>query len=78
MRYILNIDGIDASIMEFQTQEQWKEHEEFLKRHGLQPYWTNEPDKYPCLCIDAGESTNNNGRDYKHYAFFYDYAKESE
>jgi hypothetical protein len=60
----------------FNTKEEWDSYRlSFEKYH--QQVWDN-PDKFPCIAIATHYEHNDNGRDYQHHYFFYDFTLETE
>jgi hypothetical protein len=60
----------------FRTSEEWASYNNDLVKYHQQVW--NNPDKFPCIAIETHYEHNDNGRDYQHHYFFYDFILENE
>lgn len=58
----------------FKTKEEWESYKDgFVRYH--QQVWC-DPEQFPCIAIETRLEWNDNGADYHHHFFIYDFTLE--
>ena len=68
----LDLDLSDNSL--FKTKEEWDSYKDGFKKYHQQVW--NDPEKFPCVAIETHYEHNDNGADWQHHYFFYDFTLE--
>ena len=59
----------------FNTKEEW---DSYVFELGRFTQTWDSPEKFPCVAIETYHENNDNGANYQHHYFFYDFILENE